>query len=87
MRKLDADQRRTLPRLRDRQDLPVQDVPRIGQMDWGRHSLSVLQWQHEPWTRLRDVPEVLFEPGSMAHRSAIKACPPWRQVAARWLRL
>lgn len=73
--------------LRDRQDLPEHDVPRIGQMDWGRHSLSVLQWQHEPWIRMRDVPEVLFEPGCMAHRSTIKVSPPWRQVVARWLRL
>lgn len=67
--------------LRERQDLLAQDVPRIGQMDWGGHSLSLLQWQHEPWIRLRDVPQVVFEPDDSAD-----TCSTWRQLATRRLR-
>lgn len=48
--------------LRDRQSLPQSDAPRTGHLSWGGHSLSMLQWQHEPWIRLRDVPEVLLAP-------------------------
>ncbi|WP_342624485.1 Bro-N domain-containing protein [Pseudomonas alkylphenolica] len=73
--------------LRERQDLVERDVPRIGQLDWGGHSLSLLQWQQEPWIRLRDVPQVVFEPELSVGRYVSKAHCSWKTMTARWLRL
>lgn len=73
--------------LRDRQDLVERDVPRIAQMDLGGHSLTLLQWQQEPWIRLRDVPQVVFEPELSVGRRVSKAHSSWKTTTARWLGL
>ncbi|MGF6486957.1 BRO-N domain-containing protein [Pseudomonas frederiksbergensis] len=37
-------------------------IPSLSLLKWAELSVSMLQWQNEPWIRLRDLPEVLTHP-------------------------
>lgn len=41
--------------------------------------MSLLNWQSEPWTRLRDMPEILLE---QSRQGVGKTMPWWRRLLA-----
>jgi prophage antirepressor-like protein len=64
--------------IRDSQ-LPIgESVPTLSLMQWPGLQLSLLQWQNEPWMRMRDLPQILES--SEIRRGQLKVQPP----AAWW---
>jgi prophage antirepressor-like protein len=72
-----------VPALRDAQHVPVESVPNLSLLQWSGFSLSMLQWQNEPWIRLRDVPQVLPQPQVGVDGVSGKAQSPWWAAASR----
>jgi len=48
--------------VRDEHAPTVTHTPTLSLLRWAKVSLSMLQWQNEPWIRLRDVPEIMAHP-------------------------
>jgi hypothetical protein len=56
-----------------------EDTPQVDRLEMGGRTVAMLQWQSEPWIRLRDMPKVL--------PAVVPAEKPWRQIAGRLFRL
>lgn len=67
--------------IRDEHSQASFQAPHLSQLRWATLSLSMLQWQNEPWIRLRDVPEVLRHPELGRAGPEIPIVGGWRQLA------
>ncbi|MCV4285235.1 BRO-N domain-containing protein [Pseudomonas capsici] len=68
-----------VPKLRDMDQVSTSQRPTLSLMHWPSVSMSLLNWQSEPWIRLRDMPEILLE---QSRQGVGKAMPWWRRLLA-----
>lgn len=74
-----------VPCLRERSPLN-DDVPSLSQLQWPELSVCLLNWQAEPWIRLRDMPRLL-PLGQLPVDSARSMRMPWWRAVWRGIGL
>lgn len=66
-----------IPALRDAQVTNQCEHPVLSLLDWPQMSLSLLQWNNQPWIRLQDVPHILAD----TKRSKCEKISWWKKVS------
>lgn len=62
------------------------DVPSLSQLQWPELSVCLLNWQAEPWIRLRDMPRLLPHAQMPAEPTKRRVGRPWWRAAWQVMR-